>query len=89
MANSDDVDAAVEDALELVRYMVESILGSDVDLELTTDREPGELCVNVHVPADQRGRVIGRHGRAARSMRNILAAANLGLHRRVTLDIVD
>jgi len=89
MANNDDVDEAVQDALELVRYMVESILGSDVDLELGTDREPGELCVNVHVPADKRGRIIGRHGRAARSMRNILAAADLGLHRRVTLDIVD
>ncbi len=76
-------------ALELVRYMIRSILGNDVDLELTTDREPGELCVNVHVPADKRGRVIGRHGRAARSMRNVLAAADLGLPRRVTLDIVD
>lgn len=84
-----DKNEADDKALELARYMIRSILGNDVDLELTTDREPGELCVNVHVPADERGRVIGRHGRAARSMRNVLAAADLGLPRRVTLDIVD
>ncbi len=82
-------DDSEQQALELVRYMIRSILGNDVELELTIDREPDELCVNVHVPADKRGRVIGRHGRAARSMRNVLAAADLGMPRRVTLDIVD
>ena len=87
MANSREDRA--EEALELVRFMVTSILGEGVDLELDTDWEPGELCINVHVPPDKRGRIIGRHGRAARSMRNILAAADLGLPRRVTLDIVD
>ena len=78
-----------EKAVELVRYMVRSIIGDDVDLELETEYEPGEFCINVHVPADMRGRIIGRHGRAARSMRNILTAADLGLPRRATLDIVD
>ena len=86
---SDDRDESETKALELVRYMIESILGESVELDLGTDWEPGELCINVHVPADKRGRIIGRHGRVARSMRNILAAADLGLHRRVTLDIVD
>lgn len=78
-----------QDALELVRFMVTSILGEDVDLELEAESDPGELCINVHVPSEVRGRIIGRHGRAARSMRNILTAADLDLPGRVTLDIVD
>lgn len=78
-----------ERALELVRYMVQSILGDEVPIELETEQNPDELCVNIHVPSEVRGRIIGRHGRAARSMRNILSAARLGLSGRVTLDIVD
>lgn len=86
MAKLDDSE---EKALDLVRYMVRSIIGPGVDLELKADHNPGEFCINVHVPADVRGRIIGRHGRAARSMRNVLSAANLDLSRRATLDIVD
>lgn len=86
MATSEEGE---KQAVELVRYMVTSILGEDVDLELETEEEPGELCINIHVPSEVRGRIIGRHGRAARSMRNILTAADLDLPGRVTLDIVD
>lgn len=78
-----------EDAVELVRYMVSSILGGNVDIELDTDWEPGEFRIKVHVPEEHRGRIIGRHGRVARSMRNILAASEIGVHRPINLDIVD
>lgn len=85
----DNRDQIEEDALELVRYMVTSILGDEVDLNLDTDWEPGEFRIGVHVPEEHRGRIIGRHGRVARSMRNILASANIGVHRPINLDIVD
>ena len=86
---ADNLDESEQKAIELVRYMVRSIIGEGVDLELDAEHNPGEFCINVHVPSEVRGRIIGRHGRAARSMRNILAAADLGLPRRATLDIVD
>jgi len=84
-----DVSDSEEQAVELVRFLVTSILGEDVDLELETEQEPGEFRIDIHVPSEVRGRIIGRHGRAARSMRNILTAADLDLPGRVTLDIVD
>ncbi len=85
----DERDPEVEAACRLVRYMVTSILGREVDVDLEARREPGEFQIDVHVPSDYRGRIIGRHGRIARSMRNVLTAARFDLSGELTLDIVD
>jgi hypothetical protein len=86
---SDNREQIEEDALELVRYMIGSIIDDDVDFELESEWKPGEFRIGVHVPPDYRGRIIGRHGRVARSMRNILSASKVGVHRPINLDIVD
>ena len=87
---STDPDVGVEDQIrDLVYFIVQSILPEvdDIDLEIT--KEPSEWTVGVHVPSDFRGRVIGRHGRVARSIRNIVDAAAFDTHRRISVDIVD
>ncbi len=83
-------DAGVDEQIrDLVYYIVQSILPDvdEIDLEIT--KEPSEWTVGVHVPSDFRGRIIGRHGRVARSIRNIVDAANFETHRRISVDIVD
>jgi predicted RNA-binding protein YlqC (UPF0109 family) len=82
-------DREAREACDLVRYMITSILGREVDVELETASEPGEFRIDVHVPSEYRGRIIGRHGRVARSMRNVLTAAQFDLPGDLTLDIVD
>jgi predicted RNA-binding protein YlqC (UPF0109 family) len=85
-----DPDAGVDEQIrELVFYVVQSILPEVEEIELELTKEPSEWTVGVHVPADFRGRVIGRHGRVARSIRNIVDAADFETHRRISVDIVD
>ena len=49
----------------------------------------GELVLELHVAPDDIGKVIGKEGRTAQSMRTILAAVSTKLGKRAHLDIVD
>ncbi|TDI47240.1 MAG: KH domain-containing protein [Acidobacteria bacterium] len=78
-----------------MKELVELIAKSLVD-------RPDEVKVSVHefddedrtlyelsVAPDDLGKVIGRHGRTARSVRTILASAGVKLDRRIDFEIVE
>jgi predicted RNA-binding protein YlqC (UPF0109 family) len=58
-----------------------------VSVELIEERESTILRVRV-APQDI-GKVIGKQGRTARSLRTILGAASMKLHHRFSLDILE
>lgn len=45
--------------------------------------------VELRVAADDLGKVIGRQGRTARSLRTIVAAAGMKIRKRIVLEIVE
>ena len=51
--------------------------------------EEGLLLLRLHVAKDDVGKVIGRQGRIARSLRTIARAGSVRERRRVQLEIVD
>ena len=71
--------------LEIVQALVDQPDG--VSVELIEDREATILQVRV-APQDI-GKVIGKQGRTARSLRTILGAASMKLHHRFALDIIE
>ena len=71
--------------LEIVQALVDQ--PDAVSVELIEDREATVLCVRV-APQDI-GKVIGKQGRTARSLRTILGAASMKLHHRFALDIIE
>jgi len=74
---------------ELVEFLAKSLVDSPDDVEVYT-KQKGDLTVlELSVLEEDLGRVIGRHGRNAKSMRMILAAAAEKAHKRVTLDILE
>jgi predicted RNA-binding protein YlqC (UPF0109 family) len=78
------VDVALEEALEhLVRGIVDS--PDDVSVRERSQRRGGRL-LEVRVHPDDLGRVIGRHGRTAGSLRTVVDAL---AGRRVRVDFVD
>ena len=74
---------------ELVRYVVESLLGEDIDFNVEAEEGGSQLEIKIFTPDDVRGRVIGRGGRIARAMRSMVTAADIGTGKQVTVDIVD
>ena len=71
--------------LEIVQALVDQPDG--VSVELIEDREATILQARV-APQDI-GKVIGKQGRTARSLRTILGAASMKLRHRFALDIIE
>jgi predicted RNA-binding protein YlqC (UPF0109 family) len=71
--------------LQIVQALVD--LPDAVSVELIDDHDSTILQVRV-APQDI-GKVIGKQGRTARSLRTILGAASMKLHHRFSLDILE
>lgn len=70
---------------EIVRALVDQ--PEDVKVELIDDN--GSTVIRLRVAHQDIGKVIGKQGRTARSLRTILGAASMKLHHRFALDIVE
>jgi len=70
---------------EITRALVDD--ADAVRVETIADQESTVL--RLHVAPSDIGKVIGKQGRTARSLRTILGAASMKLQRRFSLDIVE
>ena len=55
----------------------------------TSERRSGEVELRLHVSPSDMGKVIGRRGRVAQALRQVVAAAGTKEGVRASLDIVD
>jgi uncharacterized protein len=79
---SGDVRSLVEQIAKALVDEPEQVSVEAVDEEQTTVLE-------LRVAAGDLGKVIGKQGRTARSIRTILGAAGVKLHKRFTLEILE
>jgi len=85
-AASDDPSKNMTDLVsEMVRALVDD--PNSVTVEALQDGD-GTL-LRLHVAPGDVGKVIGKQGRTARSMRTILSAASMKVRHRFSLDIVE
>lgn len=69
----------------IARALVDSpdqVLVTQIDGEQTTVLE-------LHVAAEDRGKVIGKRGRTARAIRTLLGASGMKVHKRFVLEILE
>jgi len=76
-----------------MKQLVEDIAKALVDLpeEVSVSQVEGEqvTVLELRVAPSDLGKVIGKQGRTARSIRTLLAAAGMKLNRRFTLEILE
>ena len=75
-----------------VRALIEQIAKALVDApeEVSVNQIEGETTVfELTVAPDDLGKVIGRQGRTAKSIRTILGAAGMKMKKRLTLEILE
>jgi predicted RNA-binding protein YlqC (UPF0109 family) len=70
---------------EIAKALVDDIAAVQVDVI----NESESTVLRLHVAPGDIGKVIGKQGRTARSLRTILGAASMKLQRRFSLDIVE
>lgn len=74
---------------ELVQYIAQSLVNDPAKVEVNEFDENGSIRIELKVAKEDMGRIIGKNGRVANSIRILLrvAAAREGKH--VTLDVLE
>ena len=74
---------------QLVEYIAQSIVTHPEEVVVTEEEnEPGRVFITLQVHPDDKGKVIGRQGRVAQSIRSLLrvAAVKNGVHANLDID---
>ena len=74
---------------ELVREIARALVDESEAVEVESVNRDESTVLRLHVAAQDVGKVIGKQGRTARSIRTILGAVSMKLHHRYTLDILE
>ena len=74
---------------ELVREIARALVDEPDAVEVETVAREENTVLRLRVAPGDVGKVIGKQGRTARSMRTILGAVSMKVHHRYTLDILE
>lgn len=74
---------------ELIKAIAVELVDHPDEVEVTEIPSDNNTVIELRVAKEDIGKVIGKEGRTAQSMRTILTAASTKLGRRAHLDIVD
>jgi uncharacterized protein len=77
------------DMVALVEILARAIVDKADEVEVEPFDENGQTVIELIVAEEDLGRIIGRHGRTARSLRTILHAASVRPRKRYQLEIVE
>ena len=78
--------AALRDLLE---FLAQNLVTRPESVHVTESRNDDQCVLELRVDKEDLGRVIGKQGRTARSVRTLLGAAGMKLNRRFTLEILE
>jgi hypothetical protein len=74
---------------ELVREIARALVDEPESVEVESVSRDESTVLRLKVAPNDVGKVIGKQGRTARSVRTILGAVSMKLHHRYTLDILE
>jgi hypothetical protein len=74
---------------ELLAYLARELVDDPESVRVEQEERDGGLVLVLHVAADDVGKVIGRQGRIARSLRTLVRASAARDGRRVMVEIAD
>jgi predicted RNA-binding protein YlqC (UPF0109 family) len=80
---------AMVDVDELVREIARALVDEPAEVRVESVERDDNTVLKLRVAPQDVGKVIGKQGRTARSVRTILGAVSMKLHHRYTLDILE
>lgn len=80
---------AVGDMRTLVEQIAHALVDAPGEVQVTEVDDGDATVLELRVAETDRGKVIGKQGRTAKSIRTILGAASMKLKKRYTLEIVE
>ena len=83
------VNSAAPDMQTLMTEIARALVDEPEAVQVEAIHEGESTLLRLRVAPNDIGKVIGKHGRTARSLRTILGAASMKLQHRFGLDIVE
>ena len=74
---------------DLILFIAKALVDKPDEVEVEDFDEDGTTVYELTVAEDDLGKVIGKQGRTARAMRQLLQAASSKQHKRVVLEILE
>ena len=74
---------------ELIEYLAKALVDEPEQVDVSVIEGEKSTILELRVAPDDVGKVIGKHGRIAKSMRTVLSAASSRSGKRVVLEILD
>jgi uncharacterized protein len=87
MESSMEDSVAAESLRELVVYMASHLVEDPEQVAVTAEQRGSAVQLDLRVPQEELGKVIGRQGRIARAMRTVVMVAGTRHNVRASLDI--
>jgi uncharacterized protein len=78
-----------DDMCDLVTQIARALVDIPADVQVEEVEKEESTALRLHVAPTDVGKVIGKQGRTARSIRTILGAVSMKHHHRYTLDILE
>ena len=72
---------------ELVEVIAKALVDHPDEVVVTEEREKNNVLITLHVASGDMGKVIGKQGRIAKAIRNVVKAASTRENVRVDVDI--
>ena len=76
-------------SVELITYIAKALVDKPDEVEVEEFDEDGTTVYELTVAEDDLGKVIGKQGRTARAIRQLLQAASSKSHKRAVLEILE
>jgi predicted RNA-binding protein YlqC (UPF0109 family) len=80
---------SVGDVRTLVEQIAHALVDTPGEVKVTAVEDGDATVLELRVAATDLGKVIGKQGRTAKSIRTILGAASMKLKKRYTLEIIE
>jgi len=74
---------------DLVKYLAQALVDSPDEVSVSEIEGEQTSVIELRVAKDDLGKIIGKHGRTAQSIRTILSAASAKNRKRAVLEIIE
>jgi predicted RNA-binding protein YlqC (UPF0109 family) len=74
---------------ELIQVIAEALVDQPEKVRVSEVAGKHSYIIELRVPKEERGKIIGKNGRTAQAIRTILSAASAKLNKRAVLEIIE
>ena len=73
----------------ILEVVIKNLVDSPEEVSITENTNAKSICYEVKVAKDEMGKVIGKQGKMAKSIRSVMKAISVKEHKRVTIEFLE